>query len=88
MAGLGLAATAAGRSMTGFVARLVALRGRHSSLRAARYMHGRHRPMPDLPDISWFCPDGSLIGAAQWGMRAFTSWGCGGPARMRMARWT
>lgn len=66
-----LAGTAAGRVMTGLVARLAALRARHPSLRAARYMHGRHRPMPDLPDISWFCPDGDPIGAAQWADESF-----------------
>ncbi|WP_130731641.1 glycogen debranching protein GlgX [Komagataeibacter xylinus] len=60
------AATPQGRMMTGFVARLATLRRAHASLRAARYMHGRHRPLPDVPDIGWFSHDGTPMEVEQW----------------------
>ena len=60
-----------GEAMTTFVSRLSALRVVHPSLRSARYMHGRHRPLPDIPDISWFSHDGNLMGVDQWNDGAF-----------------
>ncbi|KPH86009.1 glycogen debranching protein GlgX [Komagataeibacter intermedius] len=65
------AASPGGQAMIGFVARLSALRRAHPSLRAARYMHGRHHPLPGLADIGWFRRDGSPMGQEQWGEEAF-----------------
>ncbi|WP_183480399.1 glycogen debranching protein GlgX [Komagataeibacter kakiaceti] len=66
-----LAETPEGQVMTAFVARLAALRRAHPSLRAGRYMHGRHRPLPDVPDIGWFRRDGTPMGMEQWNDDAF-----------------
>ncbi|WP_308719084.1 glycogen debranching protein GlgX [Komagataeibacter xylinus] len=65
------AASPQGQLMTAFVARLATLRRAHPSLRAARYMHGRHRPLPDMPDIGWFDHDGTPMGVEQWNDETF-----------------
>ena len=34
-------------------------------------MHGRHHPLPDVPDIGWFRRDGTPMGMEQWNDGAF-----------------
>lgn len=55
-----------GRDMHDFVARLIAIRKMHPSLKAARYMHGLHKPRADLPDIAWFGADGEPMSVDEW----------------------
>lgn len=55
-----------GRKMQDFVARLIQLRKAHPSLKAARYMHGRHEPRPGLPDIGWFDMAGDAMEGDDW----------------------
>ncbi|NHN89012.1 glycogen debranching protein GlgX [Acetobacter conturbans] len=61
-----LADTPRGEVMRNFVARLVCLRRSHISLRARRYMHGRHTPRPDLSDIAWFNAEGISMAGDDW----------------------
>jgi len=43
-----------GRRQTAFVARLIAARHAHASLRAADFLHGLSEPLPGITDIAWF----------------------------------
>ncbi|NHO34014.1 glycogen debranching protein GlgX [Acetobacter fallax] len=61
-----LVETPRGGEMHEFTKRLIDLRKTHPSLRAARYMHGRHKPRPDLPDIAWFNSAGASMSVDDW----------------------
>ncbi len=43
-----------GRLQTAFVARLIAARKAHASLRAAAFLHGHSEPLQSIADIAWF----------------------------------
>ena len=45
---------AEGRLQTAFVARLIAARKAHASLRAEQFLHGQREPLPGIADIAWF----------------------------------
>ncbi|GBQ23614.1 glycogen debranching protein [Acetobacter estunensis NRIC 0472] len=61
-----LTQTPRGQDMQDFTARLILLRREHPSLRAQRYMHGRHAPLPDLSDIAWFNAAGQPMSVDNW----------------------
>src|SRR5690606_11945271 len=60
------AATAEGRELTAFVAKLAALRRAHPSLRFARYVDGNHELLPGLARVSWFDLDGGPMSPEAW----------------------
>ncbi|NYT82280.1 glycogen debranching protein GlgX [Alcaligenaceae bacterium] len=60
------AATAEGRELTAFVAKLAALRRAHPSLRFARYVDGNHELLPGLTRVSWFDLDGGPMSPEAW----------------------
>ncbi|MGE3649580.1 MAG: glycogen debranching enzyme GlgX, partial [Reyranellaceae bacterium] len=61
-----LAASDAGRALSGFVARLIALRHVHPILRCATFLHGREERAPGILDIAWFDERGHSIGEQDW----------------------
>jgi glycogen operon protein len=52
--------------LTGFVARLTALRRMHPVLRQRRFLHARARPTDGLPDVIWHRADGALPQSGDW----------------------
>ncbi|MFT8244366.1 glycogen debranching protein GlgX [Roseomonas sp. BN140053] len=54
------------RELTGFVARLIALRHRLAPLRRKHFPHGRTEPMPGLPDTAWFDRHGAPMQPEHW----------------------
>ncbi len=63
-----------------FVARLVALRAAHPTLRQTHFLHGKARN-DGLPDVIWRRPDGAEPSAADWHDPAFRCFG----VELRMA---
>jgi glycogen operon protein len=61
-----LAQNDAGRALSGFVARLIALRHAHPVLRCANFLHGREEPAPGILDIAWFDEEGQSIDEQDW----------------------
>lgn len=61
-----LAETAEGQSLTGFVAKLTALRRDYCGARSARYMHGQESPLDGLADVAWFSMTGELLEQQDW----------------------
>jgi glycogen operon protein len=59
-------ATEEGRTLAGFVARLIALRKAHPVLRSKRFLHGREEPYPGVLDIAWFDEKGVSVSASAW----------------------
>jgi isoamylase len=57
---------AEGHALASFVARLAALRHRHSILRCARFLHGKDEPLPGLLDITWFDERGLTLSPDDW----------------------
>jgi len=55
-----------GRSLTEFVARVLALRHQHAVLRSPYFLHGREVLAEGVPDISWFDASGEVISAESW----------------------
>ena len=49
-----------------FVARLAALRRAHPTLCSMQFLHGRHEPVPGVPDVAWFDEGGNLLTSAAW----------------------
>ena len=49
-----------------FVARLIALRHAHPSLRSNRYLHGHVELRPGIPDVSWFDTSGQPLSPEGW----------------------
>lgn len=56
----------AGRELTRYVARLVALRRAHPSVRAARYSDAVREPSPGVAAIAWFDAAGASLDQAAW----------------------
>ncbi|RAP65363.1 glycogen debranching enzyme [Achromobacter sp. HZ01] len=56
----------AGRELTRYVARLVALRRAHPSVRAARYSDAAREPSPGVAAIAWFDAAGAPLDQAAW----------------------
>jgi isoamylase len=61
-----LADSAEGRTLTAFVARLIALRKAHPTLRRQRYLHGKDVSADGVKDILWFSPSGDEMTQEQW----------------------
>ena len=55
-----------GKSLSAFVARVVALRHRHAVLRSPYFLHGREFPAENVPDISWFDASGEIVSDESW----------------------
>jgi len=55
-----------GKRQIDFATRLIALRNRHASLRSDVYLHGREQPTPNMPDISWFDSEGTVMTETAW----------------------
>ncbi|MGH6673694.1 MAG: glycogen debranching protein GlgX [Xanthobacteraceae bacterium] len=60
------AASAQGRQLTNFVARLVAIRRRHSALRCSQFLHGKTELAPRIRDIAWYDSGGTEIPDELW----------------------
>ncbi|MGY6272234.1 glycogen debranching protein GlgX [Achromobacter denitrificans] len=56
----------AGRELSRYAARLVALRRAHPSLRSARYGDANWEPSPGVAAIAWFNVDGGPLDEAAW----------------------
>jgi isoamylase len=61
-----LAGSAEGQALTGYVARLAALRHRHPALRCRHFLHGKDEPAPGVLDIQWFDTHGHVISDGAW----------------------
>jgi glycogen operon protein len=61
-----LAASDAGRALTQFTGRLVAIRRRFAMLRAQRFPHGREEVEPGIPDIDWYDERGTKLSQEDW----------------------
>jgi len=55
-----------GRVLTTFVQRMIALRHRHTVLRAPRFLHGQDELAPDIRDIAWFDAEGVPVSNESW----------------------
>lgn len=55
-----------GRALTAFVARLIAARQAHPSLRSAAFLHGRSEPLPFVLDIAWFDERADVMTPDAW----------------------
>ena len=55
-----------GRALTTFVQRMIALRHRHTVLRAPRFLHGQDELAPDIRDIAWFDAEGAPVSNESW----------------------
>ena len=53
-------------ALTGFIARLAALRRAHPVLRQARFLHARPRAADGLPDVIWRRADGAAPSPEDW----------------------
>ena len=60
------AANPANAPMMACVSQLLALRRQVPMLTENRFVHGRSRPAPGVPDIAWFGPDGNELSPEQW----------------------
>ena len=56
----------AGRELSRYAARLLALRRAHPSVRAARYGDASREPSPGIAAIAWFDADGVALDEAAW----------------------
>ncbi len=61
-----LAHSEPGRTLHGFVAKLIALRKTHPALRARRFFHGQVELAPAIFDIEWFDAAAQKIPDADW----------------------
>ena len=66
----GIAAAPAGAMLTGFVARLAAIRRTHPVLRSPVFQHGNVYPAPGIADIAWFDERGGTLSAEAWNDQA------------------
>jgi glycogen operon protein len=55
-----------GRTLTNFVAKLIAIRQEHTALRSRHFLHGRREPAPGIFDIAWFNENGELVPEESW----------------------
>jgi isoamylase len=62
----GLAESPAGRTMTEFVARVIALRKNYPILREMRFLHGDREVLPGLYDVGWFDERGAALTIDAW----------------------
>jgi isoamylase len=56
----------AGRTLTEFVARVIALRKNYPLLREMRFLHGDREVLPGLYDVSWFDESGAALTIDAW----------------------
>ncbi|WP_182957143.1 glycogen debranching protein GlgX [Gluconacetobacter tumulisoli] len=61
-----LAESPAGRAMSAFVARLIAVRAAHPSVRWRGYLYGHRETVPGLTDIAWYGANGNLMMPEDW----------------------
>jgi glycogen operon protein len=61
-----MAASAEGRELTEYAARLIALRHEHGALRARHFLHGHREPAPGVHDIAWFDANGEPVPEQSW----------------------
>ena len=61
-----LADTPAGRTMTEFIARMIALRKNYPLLREMRFLHGDKEVLPGLYDVGWFDERGAALTTDAW----------------------
>jgi len=61
-----MAASPQGRTLTAFVARLIALRQEHTALRSRHFLHGKREPAPGVFDIGWFDENGESVSEPSW----------------------
>ena len=54
------------RDLLAFTTRLIALRNAHFTLRMERFSHGERRPLPDLPDLTWYDEHAQLMTPEAW----------------------
>jgi glycogen operon protein len=52
--------------MVRYVAKLVALRRRHFSLKSERFLHGEKEILPGIRDVGWFDTNGAAISSDGW----------------------
>jgi isoamylase len=64
-----MAASPEGKSLAGFVERLITLRRDHPVLRGPAFLHGMQQPAPGIQDIAWFDENGTIILAEAWNDR-------------------
>jgi glycogen operon protein len=55
-----------GQSLTAFVGRLAKIRRDFPILRASHFFHSHRKAAADLPEISWFAPDGEPMTPERW----------------------
>ncbi len=56
-----------GQALRAYVARLIAIRRDHASLRGLAFMHGREEVAPGLFDVEWFDESGDGMDDSRWG---------------------
>jgi glycogen operon protein len=56
----------AGKELTAFVQRLIAIRLEHTALRSRHFLHGQKEPAPGILDIAWFDENGASIPDDNW----------------------
>jgi len=64
-----MAASASGKTLTDYIARLIAIRRDNPVLRCKTFLHGTEHPTPDIADIAWFDETGGAISPAAWNDR-------------------
>ncbi|MDB5985563.1 MAG: glycogen debranching enzyme GlgX [Nevskia sp.] len=57
----------AGQALRAYLARLIAIRRQHASLRGLSFMHGREEIAPGLFDVEWFDESGDAMDDDRWG---------------------
>jgi len=62
----GQAASDAGRALTAFVARLIALRKTYPALRSRTFLYGQVEPAPGVLDVDWFDERGEHLSPDDW----------------------
>jgi glycogen operon protein len=54
------------KSLSRFTARLIALRKRHPSLRAEKFLHGNQEVLPGIADVAWFDENAAELSPERW----------------------
>ncbi|MEO7072893.1 MAG: glycogen debranching protein GlgX [Rhodanobacter sp.] len=61
-----MADAAEGVALSAYVARLIALRRSHPTLRAAAFMRRQNEVLPDVPPVTWFTEGGQEMRVEDW----------------------